>query len=518
MTDRPQRIAVVGNCHGGVIRSVLSQICPPTDVETRFFKIGRPQPDDASSWIEAADTVLIQANDCAVPELPWPTRGRLVPFPLLTAQFLWPFNVRAHRRNDEAKTVAMPEGLFNHVMCDAQLLRLIESRDIAADAPQPLVDDVVETYLALDFARLTNLDRLFQIAGDSTRRNADVVGYDMFSLIERDLRSGPVFVTRLHPQMYVLEQLALEILPRIGVPVTRERIRSALQDAYDGEEIFVYGAPIHPSVLRHFGIAWPGSPPHFRFNCDGWITAREMAVRTVRFDVRQPATELFNRVAAGEPVSQILPLIAQRVIQDPDNATLRLSFGDLLLRFGTQEDAIEQYMSAARLEPERPGLVRRLTKALRSLGFGQGVPAPRAGQVEGLNAGGSGVACLMEGWREPEAWGCWMMGRSGSMTIACPGSPPRLLRVWFNARAFPASHGREMSVTVYADGRLAATWTFDPVRPMGERLLDVSAPLNGLLRLRFFVMDPATPQELGVSADPRSYGLGLSGFRLELET
>jgi hypothetical protein len=516
VSGRPERIAVLGNCHAGVLRNVIGHAWGADVVEAKFFKVTQPLTEDAPAWIEAADLILVQANDCGAPKLPGPVQGRVVPFPLLTAQFLWPFNVRSHKRNEDARTVAMPEGLFNHVMMDAQLLRIIEDREIAPDAGQDAVDEAVQAYLDLDYAGMINLDRMLELARAAARKSADVVGYDVFSVVERDFRSKPVFVTRLHPQMYVLEELCVELLPRAGLPITRGQVQAALRDIYDDEEIFVYGAPIHPSVLRHFGISWPGEPPRFRFNCDGWVTARQMAERTIRFDVRQPATELFNRINLGEPVDKVRPLLEQLARDDPGNATLRIRLADLLLRLGAQDEAIEHYVAAAKHEPDQPGLVRKLTKALQSLGFGRDMPPIQAGAWQSLTPGSAAAACLQQGWREPESWGCWMQGYVATMVVPTQSSELRGSVLKFDARAFPAFHGRSVAVTVYANGRLTGRWFFDPTRPCGERTLSLpDPPPSSPLRLHFFIDGVATPLELGVSADPRTFSLGLAGFCIE---
>jgi hypothetical protein len=103
--------------------------------------------------------------------------------------------------------------------------------------------------------------------------------------------------------------LARELVAQIDIAIGPEGLEQTWLEIYGGDEPPHHTAPVHPSVLRHFGIEWAGTPARFRWHYDGLLTVGEIAKRAVLLKSDE-ASKLFHRAdESGEGACGNLPLI-----------------------------------------------------------------------------------------------------------------------------------------------------------------------------------------------------------------
>jgi Polysaccharide biosynthesis enzyme WcbI len=510
-----QKIAILGNCHSTVVSRIIKHLHGQDEsLAVKVFKSHDPLSDDDRRWIAAADVIVKQTADFskAHAEMHF-ERARVVPFPLITGQFLWPFNTKDHPRNAETITPWRKDGLFHFELTDSQIIRLMNERKICPNSTSTEIDALLDEYLELDYAKLLNLDRLLAISREKMSRATEIVGYNLWDIVERDFRSIPTFMTALHPERPLLQALCVELLPRLGFDSDLQAIRRAFDDVYEGEPIFAYGAPIHPSVMRHFGINWPTDPPLFRFWYDGFITARAFAERMVRLDSREPVRELFGRLSLGEPWTKILPELEELAPQQSNNSTFLLHYGNLLAKLGRDRDALVQYAAGLRENPANAALVRKLLSVVGKLGLTEVPLLEPNGETHRVTSGQNGVRFLGENWHLIDARAAWLRDYSGWMQFRIPRPSAGAIRLRFVGRFFTAGQP-PLNVRILANGRNVGDWTLRNGHLDSEYavILPCDAVSEGIVRLQFVVDKPLRPSDIHGTRDTRLFSLGLREF------
>jgi hypothetical protein len=126
--------------------------------------------------------------------------------------------------------------------------------------------------------------------------------------------------------------------------------------------------------------------------------------------------------------------------------------------------------------------------------------------------------CFMRGgWGETEDWGVWTIGRQAELALRLESKLDRPLVLSALVQPFLTPTHRNLTVRISAARREIAQWTFDVDATGGAapQWRQASLPArshskhSGPLKLCFTVDTPASPLSLGLSADPRSLGLGL---------
>lgn len=128
-------------------------------------------------------------------------------------------------------------------------------------------------------------------------------------------------------------------------------------------------------------------------------------------------------------------------------------------------------------------------------------------------------AVLQSGWSEREEWGVWSDSSEARLVLdAKPGerltgSGDRFLIV--RARGFVVPQHPQVMVDVVVNGTSVAVWTFALCDGVLERRARVpSALVKFPLVITFQIRNAASPAELGMGADPRHLGIGLTSLRL----
>jgi len=138
-------------------------------------------------------------------------------------------------------------------------------------------------------------------------------------------------------------------------------------------------------------------------------------------------------------------------------------------------------------------------------------PTPLATTIE-VGSGKEGPLVLGSNWWGLESWGIWGHPRA-TLWIMPPAIATESFQLTILARAFPYHPNPSQRVSVFADGKLVTVWDV-PSSP-GEFSAVVPRSKNQAVKVEFVVEKPASPELLGLSADNRMLGLGLSELRLD---
>lgn len=118
-------------------------------------------------------------------------------------------------------------------------------------------------------------------------------------------------------------------------------------------------------------------------------------------------------------------------------------------------------------------------------------------------------AILGYGWSTPEDWGVWTDG--GFATLQLPTKAGSKLRIELTGRQFP--DWTPMDLGYQLDRGSVDYVTLEPGHSM-ELVIEVSPQCDGVGVLQLHLPEATSPAELGVSADTRAIGLGLTSLQI----
>ena len=132
--------------------------------------------------------------------------------------------------------------------------------------------------------------------------------------------------------------------------------------------------------------------------------------------------------------------------------------------------------------------------------------------------GGNGKQHQGEGWSLEENWGTWSDGAEASLLFRLHRryDVPLELIVW--GQAFVPPEHPKQTVQVLANGHLIANWTFHHGDSLDELRARIPAELleSDYLKLSFRILNPRSPESLGLSRDTRALGIMLQKLRIDL--
>jgi hypothetical protein len=138
---------------------------------------------------------------------------------------------------------------------------------------------VVDEYLGLNFAELFRLDEVIDKWFRLLEKLEAEAAMQISGYIRRNWRTTRLFWDSVHPANCLLVRIAGELAARIGPPVSEEDLRTAEQVE---EDDFIM-KPIHPSLIRYFGLTWAGCNELYRHLDDPPVTSREWYLRYVAY-------------------------------------------------------------------------------------------------------------------------------------------------------------------------------------------------------------------------------------------
>ncbi len=120
-----------------------------------------------------------------------------------------------------------------------------------------------------------------------------------------------------------------------------------------------------------------------------------------------------------------------------------------------------------------------------------------------------------EGWSIPEAQGTWTDGSRSRLDLPFQSISPSGFKVSASIQdVFLTERNPQQTVEVRVNGEPITTWTFELGKPLLKNYIfqipKAVAQQQTPLSLTFNILDPKSPQELGVSADTRKLGISIN--------
>lgn len=321
---------------------------------TETINIVGPEGAEAHRVLANADIIINQIFDKpgeinVVSEF---KSHRIINFPNVYALFYWPFANQRHPRNDEVGT-GYDVGPYPNEMGDSFLNRLILSKTPA--------DEALTQYLLQDVA--SRADRLFEVNAGLQRQRDAASGFDVQAQIERYFQSEQLFLTSAHPKMRIFSYLAEGVMAQLGYS------RTDIADALAAQRIAPFprlALPIHPNIIRHFGLTFVTEETRYPYFEEGDFTFDEYVRRYMNFEWNKELQDAMQ-VAAGDP-DTVLPALDAALRASPRSASGNRVKADLLIRKREFASAKEAATLATELGPDDPRTWLTLCRARRLAG------------------------------------------------------------------------------------------------------------------------------------------------------
>ena len=176
---------------------------------------------------------------------------------------------------------------------DAQLGDSFLNRKVRQNAD---IDDAVNEYINLDVGKVVDLDRLLEMSLDQQRQRDEATSFSFAPFIAENFRSKYLFLTPDHPNLELARLWALEILKRV-IP---DRDLGRVERCLTSNPFPTSAAPIHPLVIRHFGLTFLPDNPTYPFFYEGRLTFAEFAGRYLRHEWNADLEDGLTLIQAGK--------------------------------------------------------------------------------------------------------------------------------------------------------------------------------------------------------------------------
>ena len=352
-----QSIVLIGNCQIRALYNLYKRFVGDAFRQRLVFIASYEDIAEADRVaIETADVVVEQVLDFK-PKADIAgvrTSAERVLVPMVNCGFLWPFAGQPHPNNPSRPY--LETGPYGAESSDAFLNRMIK-QGVAAE-------EAVERYLALDVYATVQLDRLHEIVLDKQRKRDEVSGFRIAELIEEHFRDEPVFRTPYHPNARISVALASQFFERLGVArADIEAMQRAIRiTPFPKDEL-----PIHPAVVRHFGLRFVPEDRRWQFMHEGGFTTREFYLRYMRCAWNEPLAEGLAWAGEGKLDAARRSLEAG-LAQSPGSGPGHGALAYVLTRLGDREGAIAAAERAVSVEPGHAAHHAQLGGLLRTTG------------------------------------------------------------------------------------------------------------------------------------------------------
>ena len=274
--------------------------------------------------------------------------------PQVTGSFLWPFAGQPHPLNRAAP--GLPFGPYPDEIGDGFLNRMIADKVDAATA--------LETYCALDVAKVAGLDRRKEIAIGLQRERDSATGYRFADLIETSFRHERLFVTPNHPCLRIFRALVRQFLDHMAVRRdTIDRIERGIRASPFGRE----SLPVHPAVGRHFGIAFVTASECYEQRQEGHFTFREYAENYLGFAWNPELAEGIA-LSRGDDLKRAGELLSAGLRRSPSSAAGHAAMSHVLAQQDRLPDAIAEARLAIACAPDQAQHCITLSHLLARIG------------------------------------------------------------------------------------------------------------------------------------------------------
>ncbi|AIY44138.1 Permease of the drug/metabolite transporter [Collimonas arenae] len=142
------------------------------------------------------------------------------------------------------------------------------------------------------------------------------------------------------------------------------------------------------------------------------------------------------------------------------------------------------------------------------------------GEAVSFSKDGTGEKFILDGWSPAEDWGRWTGARTASLIMRVAAAEGSAIDLEFNSRAFLVPTHQTLNVLVFVNDQKLGTFKYQYPLDAADSVRTVKIPgdlvakSKGLLKIEFEMENPVSPASLGLSADSRNLGLGLTGLAL----
>ncbi len=509
-----RKIGFIGNCQLGTLSKIYQHLLAE-NAGTEIFYIPSYQHSnfEQRQLIATADVIVRQILDFDQKIGSLETEAREILFPHVAAPFLWPNTGQAHPLNAQFPYFDQ-SGPYPAELGDSFLNRML------ADKVEP--DRAVATYLATDLGKTKRLDRMVEVVLDKQRARDKCGGYDFADFIAARFRTESLFRSPNHPESALIMSMAAQLFERLDMDpgMIARAVENPPRDI-----IPVTETPIHPSVVRHFGLTFAPGERRYRYFDEGSFTFKEYADRYMRFTWCPKVAEGMYWFRQGD-MEKALAALEDGVPAAPRSAVARFVLSQLLAKNGRLVEAIQRARGAAALEPDNPQFKDRLDNLLAQAPTPrtQRPPAPRIELKEepilGSNLtvefGRSGNAAQYqgEGWGGTEAGFAWSPGPRASLRIGKVATTAGyIMTVALAPLGLPERSSQRCSVLMN-DIPLTELEIDRPEEHSIWISAEVVAEAGGKMVLTFEFPNAAQP---GHSAKPPDKPLGLAFQRMTLD-
>jgi hypothetical protein len=281
MPSSPRRVLVYGNCQAGAAaRFVRGAPALAALLDVEWWLEGTTQlmfaGGDVHARLPDCDLLFAQVGtwQTGASQAPVPPGCEVVFFPPLSLQCLWPLHVY-DLLTLKPEPPAYPYGRYPYG--DRRAISLMDAGDD--------VDEVMRRYLGEDISE--GLSRFYEITKARQEMLDEKCHTDFSRVIYDQFRERPLFRTIKHPGDLLMRKVVALLVEAAGgtwtpleAPRDKERYRVAIPGcgASDLEVERGYwdldptvNVPIHPQVIRHFGLTWVTEQTVYRHN-DQYVT------------------------------------------------------------------------------------------------------------------------------------------------------------------------------------------------------------------------------------------------------
>lgn len=358
---RRKQVRIVGNCQAWAIASFYREF------------VGNPNGEDVAvvedlgldvpglrQAVQGADVLVVQERDFkhGLSKEELGGNFEVFGFPMVMAGFMWPHANEPHIHNVSEAPVS--DGPFPAQMGDSYLNRLIRK----GVSPE----EALELYLALDIGKVAHLNRLMELFLDRQRQRDAAVGFSIAPVIEAEFRTRKLFLTAEHPDAWLFGIMAKQLFDSMNVPghVTDNALGTLNRSPFPPAEL-----PLHPGVIKHFGLTFADPSQTYRFADEGQVTFEEYVLQYMRYESNRPLREAIYFAGKEDP-ALTLKRLEPALERSPNSVRGHAVRAEMFQAMGRLNEAEAAYRQAIRLDPDNPDLYVALARMLSRAGqFGR---------------------------------------------------------------------------------------------------------------------------------------------------
>lgn len=279
-----------------------------------------------------------------------------VEYPAAQITYLWPLAFRDDRFKKAPASVRrrIPYSLHDSLL-----------RKLALDGVPE--EDVVAAYMAHDITATFKLDRLRALNDAKMKQIDKMASFPIADYVAANVTDVQLFRTMNHPSGPLMAEIMRRILALLPFVTDQTAVQYRLEEAAGGPGIQDVDAPIHPQIVRHFGLSW-AERDQYRFWDEGSYSFAEHLVRLYRMECNPKIAHALALLRTGD-VEAARRLTEEAVSEVPRSAAWRAQLADICLRQEDLDGALTHFRTAWSIEPMlNPGIkfIRLLLRAGRS--------------------------------------------------------------------------------------------------------------------------------------------------------